>query len=314
LCGKISIIGAAGRVGSNAAYALQLGGVGDEIVLLDVAADAARGEALDLAHGRAAAGGPRFIAGGYQQVTGSDVVIVTAGLRRRPEESRLQLLERNATLFGAIVQSLQAVALAPDTILLVVTNPVDVLTYLAATELGWPAAKAIGLGTVLDSLRFRSLLADELGVDPTCLQGMIVGEHGDSMVPIVSQLRWSGKPISQLPSYSEEAVSRAVEATRTAGAECIRLKGGAGYSVGLAVSEVVAAVLGDTGAVLPVSTLQESGELWGTALSRPTRVGRSGRQGYEELVMSEDEHRALLASAEVLRQTIALLRAGRMAV
>jgi L-lactate dehydrogenase len=311
--GKIAIIGAAGRVGSNAAYALQLGRVGDEIVLVDVAADAARGEALDLAHGRAAVGGPRFTAGDYPAAAGSDIVIVAAGIRRRPDESRLQLLARNAALFRTIVRSLQTLALAPDAILLVVTNPVDVLTYLAAAELGWPARQTVGLGTVLDSLRFRSLLGEELDVDPSRLEAMVIGEHGDSMVPVISQLRCDGKPISELPDYSDEAVSRAVEATRTAGAECLRLKGGAGYAVGLAVREVVAAILGNSGAALPVSTLQESGELAGTALSRPTRLGRSGWLAYEGLALSQDEHRALLRSADVLRQTIAPLRAGSAA-
>jgi len=310
MTGKLAIVGGAGRVGSTTAYALQLGGLGNEIVLVDVAADAARGEALDLAHGRAAVGGPRITAGDYSAVAGSDIVIVTAGLRRRPDESRLQLLERNAALFRTIVQSLQAVAPAPDAVLLVVTNPVDVLTYLAATELGWPAKRTIGLGTVLDSLRFRSLLGEELRVDPSRLDAMIIGEHGDSMVPIISRLRWDGKPISELPNYSEDAVRRAADATRSAGAECLRLKGGAGYAVGLAVREVVAAILGDTGAALPVSTLQERGELQGVALSRPTRVGRSGWLAHQELGLSQDEHRALLRSAEVLRQTIALLQAG----
>jgi L-lactate dehydrogenase len=313
MTGKIAIIGGAGRVGSTTAYALQMARLGGEIVLVDVAADAARGEALDLAHGRAAVGGPRFTAGDYPAVADSDIVIVTAGMRRGPGESRLQLLERNVALFRTIVQSLQAVALAPDAILLVVTNPVDVLTYLAATELGWPARQTIGLGTVLDSLRFRSLLGEELGTDPLRLDAMIIGEHGDSMVPIISGLRWDGKPISELSNYSEEAAHRAADATRSAGAECLRLKGGAGYAVGLAVREVVAAVLGNTGAVLPVSTLQECGELQGIALSRPTRVGRNGWLGYEELALSQDEHRALLRSAEVLRQTIALLQAGSAA-
>jgi L-lactate dehydrogenase len=166
---------------------------------------------------------------------------------------------------------------------------------------------------VLDSLRFRSLLGEELDVDPSRLEAMVIGEHGDSMVPVISTLRWEGKPISELPSYSGEALRRAVEATRTAGAECIRLKGGAGYAVGLAVREVVAAILGDARVVLPVSTLQESGELRGTALSRPTRLGRSGRLAHEELALSQDEHLALLRSAEALRQTIALLQTGSAA-
>jgi L-lactate dehydrogenase len=306
--GKISIIGAAGRVGSTAAYALQLGRVGDEVVLVDVAADAAKGEALDLTHGRAAAGGPRLVAGDYEAVAGSDVVIVTAGLRRKPDESRLNLIERNAALFRQIVSSVQQVQLAPEAVLLVVTNPVDILTYLAATELGWPPRQTIGLGTVLDSLRFRSLLGEALDVDPSLIDGMILGEHGDSMVAAYSTLSYQGEPLSELRGYSEEIGQRAFEATRAAGAECLRLKGGAGYAVGLAVREVVAAILGDTGAVLPVSTVQESGELRGVAISRPTRVGRSGWLEHMPVELSQEEHKALVRSAEVLRETIVLLQ------
>ena len=311
--GKISVIGGGGRVGSSAAYALQLGGIGDEIVLVDLDADAARGEALDLTHGRAAAGGPRFISGDYEAIAGSDIVVVTAGLRRRPEESRLQLIERNAALFGEVLRSVQRVELAPEAILLVVTNPVDVLTYVAATDLGWPRKRTIGLGTMLDSLRFRSLLGERLGVDPSRIEGVILGEHGDSMVPVLSQLQYDGKPISAAPGYSEGAVQEAVRATRTAGAECLRLKGGAGYAVGLAVRDVVAAILGDSDEVLPVSTVDESGEFQDVALSRPTRLGRSGWRERLSIPLSEEEHRALLQSAEVLRETIARLRAGAQA-
>ncbi len=308
--GKISIIGAAGRVGSNCAYALQLGRIGDEIVLVDLAADAAKGEACDLTHGRAAAGGPRFVAGDCSAIAGSDIVIVTAGLRRRPDESRLQLIGRNTTLFRGIVKEARAATLGSQTVLLVVTNPVDVLTHLAATELGWSSRQTIGLGTMLDTLRFRSLLAEALDLDPSLMDAMILGEHGDSMVPAYSTLRYDGKPLSSLPNYSEDAAHRAFEATLTAGTECLRLKGGAGYAVGLAVREVVSAILADTGAVLPVSTLQETGELQGVALSRPTRVGRSGWLEHVALDLSSEEHRALTRSAGLLRETIALLQSG----
>jgi L-lactate dehydrogenase len=308
--GKIAIIGGGGRVGSDAAYALQLGGIGDEIVLVDVAAEAARGEALDLTHGRASAGGPCITAGDYSATAGSDVVVVTAGRRRKPDDSRLQLIERNAALFREIVPSVTAVDLAPEAILLVVTNPVDVLTYLAATELGWPPKRTIGLGTVLDTLRFRSLLGEELGLDPSSVDALILGEHGDSMVPIFSQLRYQGRPIAELPNYAEEAARKAFEATRTAGAECLRLKGGAGYAVGLAIREVVAAILGDSGAVLPVSALDESGEFRGAALSRPTRVGRAGWLEHVHLDLSEEERRGLRHSTEVLRETMKRLGAG----
>jgi L-lactate dehydrogenase len=279
-------------------------------VLVDAAAETAAGQALDLTHGRASAGGPSIRSGGYDAVTGSDLVVVTAGLRRRPDESRLQLIERNAALFREIVGAVAQVRLAPDAVLLVVTNPVDVLTCLAATELGWPPRRTIGLGTVLDTLRFRSLLGERLDVDPSRISGLILGEHGDSMVPIFSSLLCDGLPISLLPAHSEGVAEEAFEATRTAGAQCIELKGGAGYAVGLAVREVIAAILGDTGAMLPVSTLQNADGLQGVALSLPTLVGRSGVLKVLPLDLSEDEHQALLRSAEVLGETMARLGAG----
>jgi L-lactate dehydrogenase len=140
--GKVSIIGGAGRVGATAAYALQLGRSCQELVLVDVAAEAAQGEALDLTHGRAAAGGPHITAGDYSAIAGSDIAVVTAGLRRKPDESRLQLIARNTALFREIVRSVQTVSLAPDAVLLVVTNPVDVLTYLAAAAHHRPGHRA----------------------------------------------------------------------------------------------------------------------------------------------------------------------------
>ena len=310
MSGKVTIVGGAGRVGSNTAYALQLGQTCAEIVLVDVAAKAAQGEALDLTHGSAAVGPPSIKAGSYEDIAGSDVVVVTAGLRRRPDESRLQLIERNAALFRTVIGDLVAAAPDPDTILLVVTNPVDVLTYLAATELGWPPARTIGLGTVLDTLRFRSLLGQRLEVDPARIDGLILGEHGDSMVAVFSSLRYHGDPITSLPGYSDHLAQETFAVARTAGAECLRLKGGAGYAVGLAVRQVVAAILNDTGAVLPVSTLHTSGDFQGVALSLPTRVGRSGVQEVMSLTLSEDEHRALAHSAEVLRETVGRLGAG----
>lgn len=307
MTGKVAVIGGAGRVGSTTAYALQLGQACAELVLVDVAAEAAQGEALDLTHSRAAVGGPKVRAGDYQAIAGADIVIVTAGLRRRPEESRLQLTARNAGLFREIVAAVKQVPLAPDPILLVVTNPVDVLTYLAATELGWPASRAIGLGTMLDTLRFRSLLGEHLGLSPARLDALILGEHGDSMVPVFSLIGYNGLPLASLPGYRPEAVQEAFAATRTAGAECLRLKGGAGYAVGLAVREVVAALLADSGAVLPLSTLQPAGEFHGVAFSLPTRVDRRGVRDLVWLPLSEEERQRLLHSADVLRASISQL-------
>jgi len=304
---RVAIVGGAGRVGSNAAYALQLGAVCDEIALVDVAAEAAAGEALDLTHGRAAAGGPRLRAGGYEVLRGSDVVVVTAGVRRQPDESRLQLLERNTALFRHILAAVDEQCGDSEAVLLVVTNPVDILTYVAATELGWGKARTIGLGTMLDTLRFRSLLAEKMELDPRRVEGMILGEHGDSMVPIFSSLRYRGAPISAASGCSEEVLREVFESTRRAGAEVIRLKGGAGYAVGLAVREVVGAILADGHQTLPVSTLQEEGEFSGVAFSLPTVVGRKGALSVAEVNLTQEEHKALRGSAEVLRETIAAL-------
>jgi L-lactate dehydrogenase len=311
--GKVTIIGGAGRVGSNSAYALQLGRSCSEIALVDVAAEAAAGEALDLTHGRAAVGGPRIVAGDVSAAAGSDIVVITAGLRRKPDESRLELIARNAALFRDLVQGVEQVPLADDAILLVVTNPVDVLTFLAGTELGWPRGRTLGLGTVLDTQRFLSLLGERLGLDPSRLTGFVLGEHGDSMAPAFSTLRCDGQPITALPGYSPRALQEAFAATRGAGAEMLRLKGGAGYAVGLAVRQVVEAILGDTAAVLPVSTIHAGDEYGEVAFSLPTRVGRRGALGFADVPLTEEERRAVRASAEVLKATIAKLGQGGQA-
>lgn len=301
---KVSIIGGAGRVGSNAAYALQLGRTCREIVLVDVNQELAQGEALDLTHGRAAVGGPIITAGDYAATAHSDLIIVTAGLRRKPDESRLQLISRNAELFREIITRVRAHHPSPDTLLLVVTNPVDILTYLAVAELGWPQERTLGLGTVLDTQRFLSLLGERLGLDPSKLAGFILGEHGDSMVPIYGSLRYEGRPIASLPGYSEAVAQEAFAETRTAGAECLRLKGGAGYAVGLAIRQVAEAVLGDAGAILPVSTVHLGDTYGDVAFSLPTRVGRRGPLEIIDIGLTDEEHKALRASVETLRQTL----------
>jgi L-lactate dehydrogenase len=151
------------------------------------------------------------------------------------------------------------------------------------------------------------LLGEALGVEPARLEGLILGEHGDSMVPVFSSLRYDGRPMAELPAYREDIAQQAFAATRTAGAECLKLKGGAGYAVGLAVREVVAAILGDSGVVLPVSTLQTEADFAGVAFSRPTRVGRAGVLGIAPLALSDDEQEGLRRSAAVLRETVTQL-------
>src|ERR1043165_8703440 len=164
---KVTIIGGGGRVGSCAAYALQCGGLVSEIQILDANKDLAEGEALDLMHGSALSADQRIYAGDYARAADSDIFLITAGLRRKPEESRLDLINRNVTLFVQILDSIKSAGLKKDAIIFVVSNPVDILTQLAADRMGLPWQQVIGLGTMLDSSRFCSLIAMELKLAPT---------------------------------------------------------------------------------------------------------------------------------------------------
>lgn len=302
---KIGIIGGGGRVGSNAAYALQLMGAVSEVVLLDTNREAAEGEALDLRHGASMAQPIRFRAGDYPDLEGADLVIITAGLRRRPDESRLELINRNVGLFREILGQIKQVALHPNAILLVVSNPVDILTYLAVRESGLPAERVIGLGTVLDTCRFRSYLAEYFRVSATDVDALILGEHGDSMVPIWSCATIAGVPLKDYPGYSLQAMDDIFQQTRNAGAETIRLKGGAGYAVGVSITQVVNAIALDRHAILPVSTLQTGAlGIRDVCFSLPTRVGRNGVSEIIEISVIDEERNALQNSAKVLKETL----------
>src|SRR5262245_18588492 len=164
---KVSIIGGGGLVGSSAGFALQCGGVVREIALLDVNQELASGQALDLLHGAPSVAEPVIVAGGYEHVPSSDIISITAGLRRKPDESRLDLINRNTDLFLSILTEVQKAGLKKDAIVLVVSNPVDILTYVAANRLDLPRTRVIGLGTQLDTIRFRSLIAQQLKAPPT---------------------------------------------------------------------------------------------------------------------------------------------------
>ena len=247
----------------------------------------------------------RISAGGYEQIHDSDLILITAGLRRGPDESRLDLINRNVDLFGSILGELKKAGHKPAALVLVVSNPVDVLTYLAVRELDLPANQVLGLGTQLDSIRFRSLLADRLGVPPTQVSALILGEHGDSMVPIWSGAQVAGLPLEKWPGFTPALAQQVFERTRGSGAEVIRLKGGAGFAVGLAIREVVHAIALDQRRVLPVSSLQNGAYgLRDVCLSVPTVVGHEGVLGHVEIELWPKERRGLEQSARTLRATI----------
>ncbi|NBC10706.1 MAG: lactate dehydrogenase [Planctomycetes bacterium] len=299
---KISIIGGGGRVGSNAAYALQCGGIVHEIVLVDVDTELVAGEALDLLHGASLSADQTIRAGAAADAADSDIVCITAGSRRKPDESRLDLINRNVSIFKGILDDLKTANLRKDAIIFVVSNPVDVLTRLALEHLSWDAARVMGLGTVLDTARFQSMIAHANGWPATQVRALILGEHGETMTPIWSSATLGGLPLARLLSVHEQ--NELFTRTKGSGAEVIRRKGGAGYAVGMAITEVVHAIALDARRVLPVSThMCGSYGLRNVCLSLPTVVGRTGVIDHVHAELWPKEQQGLQASMRALEET-----------
>ena len=302
---KVSIIGGGGLVGSCAGFALQAGKIVRHIHLVDVNQEACEGQALDLLHGASILADQKITSGDMKSCSDSDVVVITAGLRRKPDESRLDLINRNVVLFRGILTELKSSGLRKDAIVFVVSNPVDVLTYLAIKELGLPASLVIGLGTVLDTTRLRSMLAQRLDVPPTQVDVTIYGEHGDSMVPIWSAAQIAGLPLDKYPGVNSQLIADVEKKTRGSGAEVIKKKGGAGFAVGVSIADVVHAIALDQRRILPVSSLQSGAYgLRDVAISVPTVIGRKGVLGVIEVELWPKEKMALQKSGSVLRETI----------
>jgi len=303
---KVSIIGGGGLVGSCAAYALQCGGLVREIALIDLNANLAAGHALDLMHGAPSVADQLLTSGGYEHVPDSDVVCITAGLRRKPDESRLDLINRNTDLFVSILSEVQKVGLKKSAIVLVVSNPVDILTSVAAMKLGLPISQVIGLGTQLDTIHFCSLISDALKTSPTQTKAIILGEHGDSMVPVWSSATVGSLPLDKYPGWNSQLAEKIFTRTKGSGAECISKKGGAGFAVGIAIRDVIHAIAMDQNRILPVSTVQD-GACYGirdVAISVPTVVGRAGAVGRIEIDLWPRELQGLKASAAAIKPTL----------
>lgn len=300
---KLTMVGA-GRVGTTAVFELQQEGGFTEIVLLDIMEEKTEGEALDFRHGasRAPSCAIRSYGTDYNASRDSDVVIITAGIPRAPGQTRLDLLKVNVEAMGPILEALGRVN--RDTILLMVSNPVDVLTYLAVRTLGWPADHVFGLGNVLDTVRFRSLVGERLGVHGGQISVYMLGEHGDSMQPVTSNATVAGIPLRRFPGYSDAMLDDVIEQTRVGGAEVIRRKGGTFYSVAPSISWVIQSVIRDTKDILPISSLM-AGQLSmaDMCLSLPCIVGRGGRERVLEIPLSPEEETGVKNSHRVLRES-----------
>jgi L-lactate dehydrogenase len=302
---KVSIIGGGGLVGSCTAFALQTGRVVREIALVDVNAELAEGQAIDILHGSALVADQVITAGGYEHIRTSEVICITAGLRRKPDESRLDLINRNVDLFLGILSEIAKAGCRKDAVVLVVSNPVDVLTYLAAQKLQLPKPQVLGLGTQLDTIRFRSLIAQRLQAAPTQVSALILGEHGDSMVPIWSSATVGGLPIDKFPGWAPNVANEIFTRTKGSGAEVIKKKGGAGFAVGIAIQEVIETIALDRRRILPVSSVQNG--CYGirqVAISMPTVIGRAGLVETREIELWPKEVQGLRKSAQVLRETL----------
>jgi L-lactate dehydrogenase len=300
---RIAIIGV-GHVGVTSAYAILLGGLAREIILVDMNKARAEGEAMDLLQS-AALGRPVSVrAGDYADAAGAAIAVITAGVGSAAGESRLDLLGRNARVVRACVSELMDNGF--DGIILMTTNPVDILAQIARDRSGLPSERVLSSGTVLDSARLRALLAEGLSVDARSVHAHIVGEHGDSEIAAWSCARVAGVPLSDYPG-AERLPARAeiLRRVRRSAPDIIELKGYTSFAIASCVSRICEAILRDAHTVLPVSTAME-GEygVEDVYLSTPCVVGRNGVERRIELPLDAEELEGLRASAAVLRETL----------
>ena len=309
----VGVVGT-GNVGVAAAYSLFVRSVASEIVLVDKNMRRAEGEAMDLMHGQALAGSVMVRAGDYADLAEAQVIVLSAGASQASgSETRLDLLSRNASIFRSIADELDEHA--PDAILIITTNPVDVLTYLVQSWSRRPPQRVIGTGTLLDSARFRALLGRHYGVDPRSVHAHILGEHGDSEVPIWSNASIGNQRILDQTvlgrPFSQEAMDQLFEEARTAAYEIVDRKGYTNTAIGLVVTRIVKAILDDEKSVLPVSVRPSAAyQIEDVCLSLPCVVGANGIEVQIHLHLSPDEQRGLRASADVLRESLADLMAS----
>lgn len=308
---RVAIVGA-GRVGSTFAYALLLSGLASEIVLVDENRAKAEGEAMDLNHSLPFSHATRIWAGDYGDCADAAVTVIAGGAAQRPGETRLDLVKKNAAIFGQIVPAVSR----PNTdgLLLIATNPVDTLTYVSWKLSGLPASRVIGSGTILDTARFRYRLGRHCGVDPHSVHAHIIGEHGDSEVPVWSLANIAGIrlldfcAVQGLP-HDNDTLDGIFRETRDAAYRIIERKGATYYAVATGLLRIVEAILRDQNTVLSVSSLVE--DYYGigdVCLSLPTVVNRRGVERVLRLELSPEEVAGLRRSGRVLRETIEQVR------
>ena len=305
--GGIAIVGA-GSVGATIAYSIMLQGLASQITLVDVNREKCAAEVKDLVHGLRFVPSVRVRAGEIADCAGAQMVIVTAGAKQKPGQSRLDLTQTNVDIFQQMIPAIAQAA--PDAIVLVVSNPVDVLTYAAGKLHGGGPQRIIGSGTVLDTARFVSLLAERVGVNVRNVHAHIVGEHGESELPL-----WSSAHVANIPLERFEPAGRGpltfqerreiVDGVRRAAGEIIAAKGATNWAIGLAAARIVEAILRDENAILTVSRcLDDFHGISDVCLSVPCRVNRAGAHPLCSVVLSDLEHRELTRSGDIVRAAV----------
>jgi len=307
---RIAVVGL-GNVGATFAYALLLSGMAAEIVLIDKNHAKAEGEAMDLNHTEPFAHPTRIWAGDYPDIAGATVTVIAAGAAQNKGETRLDLVKRNAEIFAEIVP--KVARHNPNGIILIATNPVDVLTYVSLTYSGLPSQRVIGSGTILDTARFRYLISQHYGVDSRSVHAYIIGEHGDSEVPVWSLANIGGMKLREFaaahgPAYDDAQMQELFRCTRDAAYRIIERKGATYYAVAAGLMRIVEAILRNQSTVLSVSSLVSGYYgIHDICFSLPTVVNRAGIAKVLRLELSHEEAAALKKSAEVLKQTYAKL-------
>ncbi|MBN1231016.1 MAG: L-lactate dehydrogenase [Anaerolineales bacterium] len=307
---KTGIIGA-GNVGATATYTLVMEGVGREVVLVDIDQKRAQAEVDDISHAVPFSNSFMIKAGGYEDLKDCKVVVITAGAAQKPGETRLHLLEKNARIFDSIIS--EVLKYAPEAILLVATNPVDLMTYLTtkiAQKYGLPSTRVLGTGTTLDTARFRSLLAKRINVDPKNVHGYVIGEHGDSEVLLWSSVQVGGLAMDDFCDqfsicFDEEERIAIEHEVRNAAYTIIEGKGATYYGIGSAISNLVRAIIRNQNSIYTICThLDEIAEVKDVVLAIPHQVNRNGVSRKLSLPMTSVENQALKKSAQVIRNAV----------
>ena len=304
---KVAVIGC-GFVGATSAFSLIQTGLFSEMVLIDANMQKAEGEAMDLSHGSAYLTPMNIYAGTYDDIVDAGLIVITAGANQKPDETRLDLVKKNVQIFKSIIPEIKERNC--EGILLIVSNPVDILTEVALKLSGFPAHRVIGSGTVLDTARLKYVLGKHLQVDPRDIHAYIIGEHGDSELVVWSGAQVAGIHINHFCELRghfnhEEAMERLAQEVRDSAYEIIKRKGATYYGVAVAVKRIATAIVKDEHAVLPISSLMQ-GEfgLNDICLSIPTVIGQNGVEKVVDIYLNNDENEKLQTSAKALKDVL----------